>query len=149
MPLTRVTRTLAAPPERVWRVLADPHQQPRWFPRVRRVEAVDSSGWTQVMQTAKGRGVRADFRLLEEVRPSRLVWSQEVEGTPFGRILAEAQTTFVLSPGGDVNARSGSTELVVELRQRLKGWARFAPFLFRGAARRQLDEALDGLERAI
>jgi hypothetical protein len=34
-------------------------------------------------------------------------------------------------------------------RQRPRGWARLGSFLFRRAARRKLDEALDGLERVV
>ena len=36
--------------------------------------------------------------------------------------------------------------MTIELRQRLLGWSRLAPFLFKRAARRQLDEALAGLD---
>lgn len=146
MPLTRVTRTLAAPPAAVWEVVADPYHQARWWPRVRRIEAVDGVGWTQVLGTAKGRTVRADFRLLASEPPRLLRWSQELAGTPFERILAAAETTVL------IDAASGEEEATVvtlELRQRLRGWARFGPFLFRGAARRQLGEALDGLARLL
>jgi hypothetical protein len=35
------------------------------------------------------------------------------------------------------------------LRQSPRGWARFGGFMLRRAARRQLDEALDGMARAV
>jgi uncharacterized protein YndB with AHSA1/START domain len=145
VPTTRVERTLAAEPAAVWAVLADPHHQPRWFPRVRRVEGVGDGRWTQVLMTAKGRGVRADFRLLEADAPRRLRWTQELAGSPFERLLEEAATTIELTPAGE----GGATHVAIELRQRLRGWSRLAPWQFRRAARRQLSEALDGLARAL
>jgi len=33
MPTTRASRTLAAPRERVWEVVAEPHNLLRWWPR--------------------------------------------------------------------------------------------------------------------
>jgi uncharacterized protein YndB with AHSA1/START domain len=146
MPVTRVSRTLAASPAAVWKVLADPHHQPRWWPRVRRVEGVEDERFTQVLGTQRGKGIRADFVVLEAQAPHRLRWAQELEGSPFERLLSEAETTFSLSAGGDTD---GETLVVVELRQRLRGWSRLAPFLYKGAAKRQLEEALEGLEQAV
>ncbi|MGB2710245.1 MAG: SRPBCC family protein [Conexibacter sp.] len=144
MPKTRVERTLAADPQAVWAVLADPHHLPRWWPRVRRVEGVDADRFTQVLATERGRGVRADFRVLDAEPPRLLRWTQELEGTPFERLLVEARTTLALTPDG-----AGTTTVAIELQQRLRGWSRLVPFLFRRAARAQLAEALDGLERAV
>jgi hypothetical protein len=129
----------------VWAVVADPWHQARWWPRVVRMEAVDDGRFTQVLGTSRGRGVRADFRVLE-VEPLRLVrWQQELEGTPFERLLAEAETAVSLAAAdGD-----GGTTVTIELRQRLHGWSRLTPWLFRRAARKQLGEALAGLERAV
>ncbi len=140
----RVSRTLAASPETVWAVVADPWHQARWWPRVVRMEAVDDERFTQVLGTARGRGVRADFRVLEVDAPRRMRWEQELEGTPFERLLVEAVTAVELTP-----ADGGATTVAIELRQQLHGWSRLVPFLFRGAARRQLGEALDGLERLV
>jgi uncharacterized protein YndB with AHSA1/START domain len=144
MPVARASRTLAAPPDAVWAVLADPHHQPRWWPRVQRVEGVRDERFTQVMISARGRAVRADFRIVEREPPRRLRWIQELPGTPFERLLAEAETTLVVAPGG-----AGETQVQAELRQRLRGWSRFVPFLFSRAGARQLTEALEGLERAV
>lgn len=143
MPTTRVSRTLAAPVDAVWEVVADPWHQARWWPRVVRMEGVRDGRFTQVLGTKRGRGLRADFRVLEVEKPRLLRWEQELPGTPFERLLAEAVTTVELAP-----AEAG-TEVAIELRQRLHGWSRLVPFLFRGAARRQLAEALEGLERAV
>lgn len=144
MPTTRVSRTLAASPETVWAVIADPWHQARWWPRVVRMEAVEDDRFTQVLGTASGRGVRADYRLLERDAPRRLRWEQELAGTPFERLLAEAVTAVELAP-----ADGGATTVTIELCQQLHGWSRLVPFLFRRAARRQLTEALAGLDRAV
>jgi uncharacterized protein YndB with AHSA1/START domain len=145
VPTTRVSRTLTASPEAVWVVVADPWHQARWWPRVVRMEAVEDGRFTQVLGTARGRGVRADFHLLEVEAPRLVRWEQELEGTPFERLLAEAVTAVELTPadGGD------ATTVAIELQQRLHGWSRLTPWLFRRAARRQLGEALAGLDRAV
>lgn len=146
MPTTRVSRTLAAPVETVWKVVADPWHQARWWPRVVRMEGVRDGRFTQVLGTKRGRGVRADFRVLEAAEPHLLRWEQELAGTPFERLLAEAVTTVQLAPA---DGAGDATTVAIELRQRLHGWSRLVPFLFRGAAKRQLTEALEGLERAV
>ncbi len=145
MPTTRVSRTVAASPEAVWDLVVDPWHQARWWPRVRRIEAVDGDRFTQVLGTDRGRGVRADFVVRERSEGRLLRWEQELDGTPFERLLVEAMTVIELAPtdGG------ASTVVAIELRQRLRGWSRLVPFLFRGAARRQLGEALEGLDRAV
>jgi uncharacterized protein YndB with AHSA1/START domain len=142
---TRVSRTLAAPAEAVWELLADPWHQARWWPRVVRMEAVEEGRFTQVLGTARGRGVRADFRVLERDAPRLLRWEQELEGTPFERLLAEAETAVELAPADG----GAATTVTIELRQRLLGWSRLVPFLFQRAARRQLGEALAGLEAVL
>jgi len=145
VPTTRVSRTLAASPEAVWAVLADPWHQTRWWPRVVRMEAVEEGSFTQVLGTARGRGIRADFRMLETEPLRRLRWEQQLEGTPFERLLAEAVTAVELAPadGGE------ATSVTIELRQQLLGWSRLTPFLFKRAARRQLTEALEGLDQVV
>jgi uncharacterized protein YndB with AHSA1/START domain len=132
-------RRVAAPPDAVWALLADPYALARWWPRVERVEGVTGDAWTTVMRSERGRAVRADWRLEASEPPRRRAWAQELAGTPFERVLAERR----------VEARVGEGDVTLELRQRARGWARFGGFLLRRAARRELDEALDGLERAL
>jgi len=126
-------------------VLADPWHQARWWPRVVRMEAVEDGRFTQVLGTARGRGVRADFRIVEVDAPRLLRWEQELAGTPFQRLLDEAETAISLAPADD----GAATTVTIELRQRLLGWSRLTPFLFKRAARRQLTEALAGLDAVV
>jgi uncharacterized protein YndB with AHSA1/START domain len=138
------SRTLAAPVEDVWRVLEDPYALPRWWPLVRRVEGVSAAGWTMVLGKEGGRGVRADQRLEASQPPALRRWALAVPGSPFERVLRASVVEARLAPAG-----AGAAELALELRQSPRGFARFGGFLLRRAARRQLDEALAGMARAV
>lgn len=164
MPTVRHSRTLPVTAERLWEVVGDPHHLPRWWPRVRRVEGVEEDAFTEVLVSEKGKAVRADFRLLEERPERKIVWAQQIDGSPFARVLKSAETEIVLLPiepslpgvrpaGG--TAAMG-TEVTIELRQTLRGFewgARWGvvwksgAFLVRRAASATIEEALDGLER--
>src|SRR5437762_215410 len=98
MPTTRRTRTLPAPADSVWSVLGDPHHLPRWWPRVQRVERVGPTGFTMVLGTKRGRSVRADYRVRRAAGKRGAVWEQELEGTPFERLLSESVTEVALEP---------------------------------------------------
>jgi carbon monoxide dehydrogenase subunit G len=143
MPTARRSRRLPADPDRVWRVVGDPHHLPRWWPRVQRVENVDADAFTEVLATDKGRQVRADFRVLESDAPRLRRWEQMLEGTPFERVLAGSETAIELSGEGD------STRVTLTIRQRLRGLSRFGGFLVRRATRRIIDDALDRLEQVV
>jgi uncharacterized protein YndB with AHSA1/START domain len=143
MPTTRRHRTLSAEVGDVWQVIADPHHLPRWWPRVGRVEGVDADRWTQVFMTKKGRPVRADYRLVASEPPQRREWRQEIEDSPFERVLHEAVTEVRLEPDG-----RAATRVTIELRQRMRGMSRLGGFMVRRATRRVLDEALEGLRVA-
>lgn len=123
--------------------MRDPHHLPRWWPRVNRVEAVEGDAFTEVLKTAKGKLVRADFTLLvANEEQGRLTWSQELENSPFARLLASAETEVQLVSQGQ------STDVTIELRQSLTGFfPRFGGYMVRRAAAATLEEALDGLER--
>jgi uncharacterized protein YndB with AHSA1/START domain len=142
VPRTRRTRTIDATPEQVWRTVCDPHHLPRWWPRVQRVEGVDPERFTEVLGTDRGRPVRADFRVVESRAPEVRRWAQEVEGSPFERLLHSAETEVRLEPDGDLGTR-----VTVTVRQRLRGFGAFGGFMVRRATRQQIDEALGGLER--
>jgi uncharacterized protein YndB with AHSA1/START domain len=143
VPTARASRTIAAPAQELWDLVRDPHHLPRWWPRVTRVEDVGADGFTEVMTTAKGKVVRADFSIvLADKRGRTLVWSQNVEGTPFARVLSAAETEVSL------RAAQATTEVTIEMRQTLTGFfPRFGGFLVRRAAAATIEQALDGLER--
>ena len=86
---------------------------------------------------------RADYTRTAASEPERLVWRQELEATPFERILAEATTSVELA------AAEGGTRVTLALDQKPRGWARLAPFQFRAAGKRQVEGALEGLERLL
>jgi uncharacterized protein YndB with AHSA1/START domain len=136
------SRTISASPERIWRILSDPHHLVRWWPRVNRVEGAEPGSWTHLLYTKKGRGIRADFVRTAAEEPVHYAWAQQLDGTPFARFLVSSEWEVRLTPAG-----KRRTEVTLELRQKLQGWSRFAPFLFRRAGRRQLAEALEGLDR--
>ena len=149
MPTTSRSRLIEAPPERLFEIVSDPHNLPRWWPRVTRVEAVHGpsrragASWTTVMETAAGKAVRADHGCTRSEPPGAYAWQQEVEGTPFERILREAMTTVTLEPA------AGATEVTIAVRQRLRRFARLGVLQVKRATARTLDGALDGLERAL
>jgi len=150
LPTARRSRTIAAPVEGLWEVVRDPHHLPRWWPRVQRVEDVDGDAFTEVMITAKGKVVRADFHIvLLEEDARHLQWAQSVEDTPFARLLKAAETELRLTPVRASPAGGGAaTEVTIELRQTLHGlFPRFGGYMVRRAALATLESALEGLER--
>jgi len=147
----RVTRrrTISAPPGDVWSLVSDPYNLPRWWPRTSRVENVDSksggrrSQWTMVLETAEGRGVRADYRCLSSAEGERYVWEQQLEGTPFARHLRSSTVEIGLRPEGE------GTAIVLTSAQALRGMSRLGSPMMRGGQGKILDEALDGIEAAL
>jgi uncharacterized protein YndB with AHSA1/START domain len=143
------TRTVEVPVDEVWKLVSDPYSLPRWWPRTARVENVDAkpggkrTQWTKVLETAEGRGVRADFRCVSSAEHERYVWEQELEGTPFERHLKALRVEVGL------RRRDGATEISLTEEQTLKGMSKLGSPLMRRARAEILDEALDGLERAL
>lgn len=144
MPRVTRERTVTAPAGDVWRVVSDPYSLPRWWPHVVRVEDVSDDAWTNLMRTPRGRGVRADFTRVEIEPKQRVAWRQELVESPFERIFSAAATEVALAPAGEDRTRVALTS-----DERLRGRYRLGGFLVRRAARRRLDEALAGLERAV
>jgi uncharacterized protein YndB with AHSA1/START domain len=143
------TRTVEAPIGDVWKLVSDPYSLPRWWPRTARVENVDAkpggkrTQWTKVLQTSEGRGVRADFRCVSSAERERYVWEQDLEGTPFERHLKGLRVEIGL------REQDGSTEVSLTEEQSLKGMSKLGSPLMRKARRDVLNEALDGIERAL
>ena len=57
------------------------------------------SQWTKVLETAEGRGVRADYRCLSSAEGERYVWEQQLEGTPFERHLRSSRIEIAPARG--------------------------------------------------
>ena len=146
MAVTELTRTIPGTQQDVWDLIADPHHLSRWWPRVSRVEAVDATTFTEVLLTAKGKPVRADFTIVEAVEPRLARWRQDLEGTPFARFLTVAETELRLTPapGG------AGTEVTLTLTETPHGaLTRLGSVMMRRAARRRLHDALDGLAQIV
>ena len=82
-------------------MLADPRTLARWWPRVERVKAVTGEGWTTVLRSERGRALRADWRLEADDPPRRRAWGQELDGTPFAKVLAERHVEAQVEPAGE------------------------------------------------
>lgn len=148
MPKVSRSRTIRASAESVWDLVSDPHNLPRWWPRIMRVEDVQGTGerarWTAVLETERGTGVRADYRCSGSTNSRRFAWSQDLDGTPFERILRESRVEIRLEPEGEY-----ATEVRLSSEERLRGLSRLGSAMMRGATRRRLDEALDGINLAL
>jgi uncharacterized protein YndB with AHSA1/START domain len=140
---------ISAPVPEVWNLVSDPYSLPRWWPRTSRVENVERrsggrrSQWTKVLETSEGRGVRADFRCLSSAEDERYVWEQELEGTPFARHLRSSRIEVALREA------EGGTQVDLSSVQTLKGMSRVGSPMMRRGQGEILDEALDGIERAL
>jgi uncharacterized protein YndB with AHSA1/START domain len=149
MPRVFRRRTVGAPLDDVWKLVSDPYSLPRWWPRTSRVENVEQRGsgrrsqWTKVLETAQGRGVRADYRCLSSAEPERYVWEQELEGTPFARHLKASRVEIALRGAGE------GTEVTLSSVQTMRGMSRLGSPMMRRGQGAILEEALDGIERAL
>ncbi len=141
MPTAIRARTVAATQQTVWEVIADPHHHARWWPGVDRVESVSDDGFTQVLRTRRGRPIRADFRVAELTPPWIAVWEQQLEGTPFARVLSESLMQVNLEPEGE------ATKVTIAHRLKPRGYSRTGGFLLGRDTSKQLDRLLDGIER--
>ena len=126
-----VSRSMPAPPEAVWAVIADPHSHVRTLPpSVSRIE-VDESGEISCVVSAMGRSepMRVRRTLLEP--PRRLV-EERVDGRRAGR------TEFVIAAQGGGSHVTLTAE--IELSMLLAGIAK-------GAVTHGLEQQLANLER--
>ena len=140
MPVVSRSKSLAASPERLWTVVADPEQLPRWWPNVERVEDASRDAWTAVLANPKGgRALRADYSLIDADHPHRLRWRHEVEESPFERIFSSSVTEVELEP------KQCETLVRLTAHLGLRGFSRLGGFQVTRATRRQFDGALQGL----
>ena len=83
-----------------------------------------------MLETAEGRGVRADFRCLSSAEGERYVWEQQLEGTPFARHLRSSKVEIGLRAAGE------GTEVSLTSEQTLRGMSRLgSPMMRRGQGR--------------
>jgi uncharacterized protein YndB with AHSA1/START domain len=150
MARARRSRVIPAPRADVWSVVSDPYHLPRWWPNVARVEGVherkggSGSQWTKVFETKAGKSIRADFRCRYSRAPEAYGWEQEIPNSPFEKYLRSAVTEVRLSEA------EGGTLIELETDQRLRGLSRFGGgAMLRRATARQLDEALDALQKSF
>lgn len=149
MPKAKRSRVIAADRRSVWDVVSDPYHRTRWLPKVSRVEDVherargSGSEWTDVLSTASGKSVRAEFRCLWSREQEGYAWEQQIEGSPFAKVLQSSVTSVELED------REDGTSVTLVADQRLRGLSRLGGFMLRRATGAQLDDALDGLERAL
>jgi uncharacterized protein YndB with AHSA1/START domain len=150
MPTVVRSRSLPVEPHQAWKLIADPHNLPRWWPETVRVESVQGapgairSRFTQVFETSKGTAVRADYRITGSTSGERLVWEQQIDGTPFEKFLRGAELEMRVAPENSIGSR-----ITLEARRLLRGSSRLGAPMMRGATKRSLDAALDGIERAL
>lgn len=107
------------------------------------MENVSGEEWTAVLETGKGREVRADYLRLAGAEGERCAWEQRLEGTPFARHLRRSRVEVELRPEGT------GTEIVICFEQTTRGLSRLGSPLLRQAQASILEEALDGIERAL
>jgi uncharacterized protein YndB with AHSA1/START domain len=149
MPKARRSRVIAADRRSVWELVSDPYHRARWWPKVSRVEDVherargSGSQWTDVLTTASGKGVRAEFRCLWSRELEGYAWEQQIEGSPFAKVLKASVVSVELED------REGGTQVTIQADQRLRGMSRLGGFMLRRATGTQIDEALAALEQAV
>ena len=110
---------------------------------VRHVPTGRRSRWTTVLGTRRGTGVRVDHHCTGATEGERYAWAQEIDGTPFEKVLRSATLEIRLE------RRDGDTVVTLVGDDRLRGLSRLGSPMMRRAMRRRLEEALDGIERAL
>jgi len=133
-------REISAQRELLWKIVADRHALPRWWPRVARVEDASEQAWTTVVTSPNGKALRADYTLLACEAPSRLCWRHEIVESPFERLLTSSIYELALE-----QAQAGTTRVRLRAELGLRGFARLGGFQVTRATTRQLDGALRGL----
>jgi uncharacterized protein YndB with AHSA1/START domain len=145
VPVVKQHHGFDAPLERVWKVVSDPYSLPRWWPRVQRVEEVSDEGWTMVLLSDRGKPIRADYSLRRAEPMELLEWRQELEETPFERMLSRAE--LVIEVGRDED--TGVTGVSLRSTERLRGLARLGSPMVRRATRKRLNQALEQLGEIV
>ena len=135
-------RVLAAPPERVWPLVADPGELPRWFGFAERVEVLEGEGVGQRRRQHGHWGKKAsevDQELTAFEPPRRLAWrhlAERLDGKPAPRFAASTDFSIELAPDG------GGTRVRLRSAQEPAGPLR--GLVMRAFGRRELEGTLRG-----
>ena len=98
-----------------------------------------------VLLSDSGKPIRADYTLVR-TRPMELLeWEQELEETPFERMLSRSR--LVIEVFWD--DASLSTAVVLRSYERLRGLARLGSPMVRRATRKRLSQALEQLGELV
>lgn len=126
-----MSRTVAAAPDQVWAVIADPHRHVRTLPpSVSDVRVLDS-GEIECVVSAMGRSERMRVRRTVMEPPRRLV-EERVDGTREGR------TEFLIEPQGAGSRVTLTAEIALP---------RLVAAVAKGPVEQGLQQQLAGLER--
>ncbi len=144
-------REVPAPPERVWPLVADPDELPRWFGFAERVEVLEGEGVGQRRRQHGHWGKKAsevDQELTAYEPERRLAWrhlAERLDGKPAPRFAASTDFSIELAP-----SESGTN---VTLRSVQVPAGRVRGLVMRAFGRREvagtLASSLDSLERAL
>jgi uncharacterized protein YndB with AHSA1/START domain len=144
-------RTVPAPPEQVWPLVADPGELPRWFGFAERVEVLEGEGVGQ-RRRQHGRWGSKPSEVDQEVTafepPRRLAWrhvAERLDGRPAPRFAASTDFSIELAPDGPgTRVRLRSVQVPASHPRGL---------VMRAFGRREiagrLEESLDALAQAI
>jgi uncharacterized protein YndB with AHSA1/START domain len=170
VPTVSEKRSMSRPAGDIWKLVSDPRQLTRWWPRVERVEGIHGAMFTEMLRTAGGKLVRADFEVIErDAREMRIVWEQHIADSPFAHLLSASRTEVRVRPADALKIEAPS-EVELTLAHTPKKWFSGAsasprqggaatefwtaalgrlgsPMVSRGAAR-TVKEALDRLDDA-
>ena len=102
------SRRIAASPDRIWPLVDDVTQWPRWFTEAERAEVLDGAGVGRRQRMhghARGRATEIDSVVTVHEPPSHLRWHHEaerVDGKPGSVVFAkDANAEVTITPEGD------------------------------------------------
>jgi uncharacterized protein YndB with AHSA1/START domain len=112
-------RTVPAPPEAVWPLVADPEQLPRWFGFAERIEVLEGEGAGQLRRQHGHWGSKpseVDQELTAFDPPRRLAWrhlAERLNGKPAPRFAASTDFSIELiaAPEGGTRIRLSSAQV--------------------------------------
>lgn len=137
------SRIVPGEPTEIWALISEPTRRAEWWPGIDRVEITAEDRWTEVVHTRRGKAMRLDYHLLASDPPYRLLWEQELVGSPFGHVLSELRTELVIEP------RSDGSVVTIAQQQKLRGYSRTGSLLIARSQKQRLARVLDALAAAV